>query len=257
MHGGNIDTAHAFNFFSLLFIGPDVQTIMYNNYSDPDMQIHAPKLTPNDQEALILIQNCNKQELQEFLDNDNKCTDLINDLPQVKRIQTDKEMTIVKNKSMAEYNMSIEPKLISIKAQIAAMYEEANKLKTELAKDKSKLDTVRGELSLDVMNIMLQTEAAKSEEESEKIADNFCEKKMSVDDFLETFVAARTVSHLRQIKSQKMIELVREHSPSRNLAQINMLWNTETKSAAPYPAYSSEQYPSGGYSMPQPNFYAR
>lgn len=166
-------------------------------------------------------------------------------------------MTIVKNKSMAEYNMSIEPKLISIKAQIAAMYEEANKLKTELAKDKSKLDTVRGELSLDVMNIMLQTEAAKSEEESEKIADNFCEKKMSVDDFLETFVAARTVSHLRQIKSQKMIELVREHSPSRNLAQINMVWNTETKSAAPYPAYSSEQYPSGGYSMPQPNFYAR
>ena len=85
----------------------------------------------------------------------------------MKRLQTDREMTVVKNKSMAEYNLSVEPKLNDLRSKVAGMYEEANRLKTELAKDKSRLDTARGENSLDVMNVMLQTQAAKSEEESE------------------------------------------------------------------------------------------
>ena len=178
----------------------------------------------------------------------------------MKRLQTDREMTVVKNKSMAEYNLSVEPKLNDLRSKVAGMYEEANRLKTELAKDKSRLDTARGENSLDVMNVMLQTQAAKSEEESEKLADDFCEKKVDMDEFLNTFIASRTLSHLRQIKSQKLSELVREHSPTRNVAQNNTSWNTEYKSpsVASYPSYTSGQYPSGGgYSMATPNFYPR
>ena len=57
----------------------------------------------------------------------------------MKRLQTDREMTVVKNKSMAEYNLSVEPKLNDLRSKVAGMYEEANRLKTELAKDKSRL----------------------------------------------------------------------------------------------------------------------
>lgn len=81
-----------------------------------------------------------------------------------------------------------------------------------------------------------------------------------MDEFLNTFIASRTLSHLRQIKSQKLSELVRERSPTRNVAQNNMSWNTEynSSSVAPYPSNTSGQYPSGGgYSMPTPDFYAR
>ncbi|CAC5386889.1 VPS37 [Mytilus coruscus] len=222
------------------------------------MQIQAPKLTPNDHEVQSLIESCNKQELQELLEDEDKLNGLITGLPQVKRLQTDKEMTIVKNKSMAEYNLSIEPKLYEMRSKVAAMYEEANKLKTELATDKSRLDAKRGEISLDVMSVMLQTEAAKSEEESEKLADNFCEGKVELDNFLETYISSRTRSHLRQIKSQKMNELVREHSPTRNRGQISSSYNSDIRSPglAPYPAYSSSagQYQASGYSMPQPYY---
>ncbi|VDH91204.1 ESCRT-I complex subunit VPS37 [Mytilus galloprovincialis] len=231
---------------------------MYNNYSDTDMQIQAPKLTPNDQEVEGLIKNCSKEELQQLLEDEDKMIGLITDLNQVKRLQTDKEMTIVKNKSMAEYNLSIEPKLYDMRSKVATLYEEANKLKTELATDKSRLDAKRGEISLDVMSVMLQTEAAKSEEDSEKLADNFCEGKVSLDNFLETYISSRTMSHLRQIKSQKMNELVREHSPTRNRGQISSSYNNDIRSPglAPYPAYSSSagQYPASGYSMPQPYY---
>ncbi|XP_063396206.1 vacuolar protein sorting-associated protein 37B-like [Mytilus trossulus] len=231
---------------------------MYNNYSDTDMQIQAPKLTPNDQEVEGLIKNCSKEELQQLLEDEDKMIGLITDLNQVKRLQTDKEMTIVKNKSMAEYNLSIEPKLYDMRSKVATLYEEANKLKTELATDKSRLDAKRGEISLDVMSVMLQTEAAKSEEDSEKLADNFCEGKVGLDNFLETYISSRTMSHLRQIKSQKMNELVRELSPTRNRGQISSSYNNDIRSPglAPYPAYSSSagQYPASGYSMPQPYY---
>lgn len=40
---------------------------------------------------------------------------------------------------MAEYNLSIEPKLYDMRSKVATLYEEANKLKTELATDKSRL----------------------------------------------------------------------------------------------------------------------
>ncbi|CAG2185694.1 VPS37 [Mytilus edulis] len=187
----------------------------------------------------ILIKNYNKQELGTDGAIKDKMIGLITDLNQVKRLQTDKEMTIVKTKS-------------------GSTVQEANKLKTELATDKSRLDAKRGEISLDVMSVMLQTEAAKSEEDSEKLADNFCEGKVGLDNFLETYISSRTMSHLRQIKSQKMNELVREHSPTRNRGQISSSYNNDIRSPglAPYPAYSSSagQYPASGYSMPQPYY---
>lgn len=58
---------------------------MYNNYSDTDMQIQAPKLTPNDQEVEGLIKNCSKEELQQLLEDEDKMIGLITDLNQVKQ----------------------------------------------------------------------------------------------------------------------------------------------------------------------------
>ena len=66
-----------------VIVDPDVKVIMYNNYGDTNMQIQAPQLIPNDQEAVRLVQHCSKQELQDFLDNEDKLLGVINDLQQV------------------------------------------------------------------------------------------------------------------------------------------------------------------------------
>jgi len=66
-----------------VIVDPDVKAIMYNNYGDTNMQIHAPQLIPNDQEAVGLVQHCSKQELQDFLENEDKLMGVINDLQQV------------------------------------------------------------------------------------------------------------------------------------------------------------------------------
>ena len=60
-------------------------------------------------------------------------------LLQVKNIQKDKENIIVKNRSLAEYNLSLQPRFETLKREVATAYETVNSLKLPLAQDVAKL----------------------------------------------------------------------------------------------------------------------
>ena len=48
---------------------------------------------------------------------------------------------LARNKSMAEFNLSFQNRLENMKSEVAKHYEDANKLKIDLAQDKSKIGT--------------------------------------------------------------------------------------------------------------------
>ena len=48
---------------------------------------------------------------------------------------------LARNKSMAEFNLSFQNRLENMKGEVAKHYEDANKLKIDLAQDKSKIGT--------------------------------------------------------------------------------------------------------------------
>ena len=48
---------------------------------------------------------------------------------------------LARNKSMAELNLSFQNRLENMKGEVAKHYEDANKLKIDLAQDKSKIGT--------------------------------------------------------------------------------------------------------------------
>ncbi|XP_060077269.1 vacuolar protein sorting-associated protein 37C-like [Ylistrum balloti] len=230
----------------------------------------APVLKCDEAAAVAILQHLNKEELMNLLDNDDKLQDIISDLPQVKNIQTEREMLMAQNKSVAEYNISVMPKLETQKRKLATNYEDANSLKTALAMDKSKLDVLRREQSLDTVCVLLQTAAAKTEEEAEEISDQFFDRKMDVETFLEQYLSKRTLSHLQQVKSQKLTELIRSQStqaPESN-QQTNYNWGSgprggnyptpppvaQPSAALPYP--SGPSYHSGGsFQMPHGGYY--
>lgn len=81
---------------------------------------------------------------------------------------------------------------------------------------------------------MLETSAAQTEEESEKIVRQFLDKDITVDAFLETFMDSRKLMHLRKFKADKMRELIRNPRVD--------------SSSVPYPL-------SGGMMMPMPGMY--
>ena len=57
----------------------------------------------------------------------------------MKTIQKDKENIIVKNRSLAEFNLSLQPRFEELKRQVATAYETVNALKLPLAQDIAKL----------------------------------------------------------------------------------------------------------------------
>lgn len=226
----------------------------------------------NEAEAVALLQHLDKNDLQHLLGDDSKLNDLVQDLAQVRRLRVEHDNLVAQNKSLAEYNLSLQPRLDSLKTQVATGYETANKLKTDLGVDKAKLDTFVGTQKLDTLHALLQTEAAKADEDSEQTVESFCEQNLSVEDFLTDYLPKRTLAHKRRIKAEKMGELLRgSHVPVSPPA-----WSTPSAShapgpapyptgpspgGAPYPVGSGSSYgmrgPGTSFGMPDPSLYRR
>ncbi|BFZ18540.1 hypothetical protein BsWGS_21579 [Bradybaena similaris] len=214
----------------------------------------------NEASACELLQHLDKKDLQHLLNDDSKLKDLIEDLPQVKSLQSEHDDLVATNKSLAEYNLSLQPRLESLKNEVASKYEHVNSLKTDLAESKARLDSILdGRQSLETILALLQTETAKSEEESEQLADDFCSGQLPVEEFLIEYIPKRTQSHLRRIKSERFAELIRESSSPVNN------WSLPSASAIPShsvlpsytPAHSAPYPTSVAIGMPQPNLFPR
>ncbi|XP_076435120.1 vacuolar protein sorting-associated protein 37B-like [Babylonia areolata] len=221
--------------------------------------------------AVALLQHLGKEDLEHLMADDSKLNDLIQDLQQIRGVQSDHDDLVAQNKSLAEYNLSLQPRLDSLKTEVATGYESLNKLKTQLGMDKAQLDEYVGNQKLDTLHALLQTAAAEVEEECEKLTDSFCEQNTSVEDFLAQYIPSRTAGHKRRIKAEKMGELLREGglcSPWSSQSQGQVGSSADARppypmgsGAPPYPVGAGSggggvPYPvGGGYGMPQPSVY--
>lgn len=65
----------------------------------------------------------------------------------------------------------------------------------------------------------MQAAAAECEEKSEEIATKFQNKEISIDEYLEQFMAVRKIMHSRKLKIEKMSEILQKQNtypPSGN-----------------------------------------
>lgn len=102
---------------------------------------------------------------------------------------------------------------------------------------------------------LLQTAAAESEEESEKLVRDFMDKEIDLESFLEQFLKSRKTMHLRKIKSEKMSELIRMSTTqtNRNSSFIpSSGFYPMSGGSVPYPTSTSVPYPLGPMPMPMP-----
>jgi len=198
--------------------------------------------------ALSFLKQLNTKELQDLMDDTDRLNKMVDELEIVKTQEMEKETQLASNKSIAEYNLSREPRLIQQRQQLAETYDQAVKIQKEFEKNKLKLDSCSNSNSLDTTFVLLQTEAAKSEEESEVCAESFLSERSDVEEFLQKYIALRSKAHLRKVKVDKMSELVREHERQKNAP-------VPAPRPAPLPPYSA---PTNGWpgvpAYPIPNF---
>ncbi|XP_029163187.1 vacuolar protein sorting-associated protein 37B [Nylanderia fulva] len=172
---------------------------MYKSNQEPDIPA-----------ALGLLSHLDNDELKELLNNDSKFEDIVKDIKQFKNLETEKEMLMASNRSLAEFNLSKQPELEEGKQMLKELSEQANQLCTSV---KSKLDEMRdksGTMTVDTALDLLQAAAAEIEEESEAIAEKFLAGDIEVDEFLDQFLSRRKFMHLRKVKVDKLREIIRK-----------------------------------------------
>lgn len=155
-------------------------------------------------------------------------------------------MLLASNKSLAEYNLSWEPKLNAGKQKLVELYHTASQLAQSRQEKESKLEEQGESITLETAIGLLQSATLQAEEESEKLAEKFLERDLDVDSFVEEFQHRRKMAHLRKVKSDKMKELVaKQKHPAQKMGLSN-----HSRPAPPPP--SSMTQPSNNSFAPYP-----
>lgn len=118
-------------------------------------------------------------------------------------------MLIASNKSLAEFNLAREPTYRQTRQMLLDSHKEALELKKEVEKKRDILNEMTRQTSLETTLALMQTSAAEAEEESEEFAQKFLSNDLPLESFLSQFLEKRKLSHLRRIKTEKLMEYVR------------------------------------------------
>lgn len=203
---------------------------MYKSNQEPDVPA-----------ALGLLAHLSNDELKDILNDDGKFEDIVKDIKQFKELETEKEMFMARNRSLAEFNLSKQPELEKGKQVLRELSEKGHQLCSSVKEKLNEMRDKSGTMTANTALDLLQAAAAEIEEESEKVAEKFLAGDIEVDEFLEQFLSRRKLMHLRKVKVDKFRDIIRKSSHTSPYCTSNF------PGIAP-----SIPYPTGPVSMPMP-----
>ncbi|KAH0562756.1 vacuolar protein sorting-associated protein 37B [Cotesia glomerata] len=198
---------------------------MFNSTQEPDIPA-----------ALALLNHLSNDELKEILNNEGKFEEVVKDIKQFKELETEKEMLMASNRSLAEFNLAKQPELEESKKILLELGDKGNALCLNIQRIMNDIKNKSDCLSIDTAMELLQSSATEIEEESEKHAENFLAGNLDVDEFLEQFLVKRKLMHLRKVKVDKMKELRKKskfpksgsnYPQGRNFSDIGVPYPTD------------------------------
>ncbi|XP_037546561.1 vacuolar protein sorting-associated protein 37C [Nematolebias whitei] len=225
------------------------------------------------------LQDLSQSELQELLDNAERVESMALESDEIQNIQLEREMALASNRSLAEQNLDMKPRLESQKEALVARYSQLEAVRETYRQHCSLRDGMMGQVSPEALFPRLQTESEKTDSESEALADEFLDGSLPLDSFLERFLLLRSLAHKRRVQMEKLQEIFRQRnecnpttmtsSAGTNLNPVVTPppWNQQTTTAtttnqqqpnskpqpAPTPAGGSTGLPYSQYPVSPPN----
>lgn len=206
--------------------------------------------------AVQLLNHFSVDELKMILNDGSKFDDVMKDIIDCKDVETDKEVILASNKSLAEFNLTKETNLEELKRNILELSESGEKLYRQVENKIGKMNKTSGPNNLEEVLALLQAAAATTEEESESLVKDLLNGDKDIDSFLDEFIIVRKQMHLRRVKADKMTEMVRRRITRTDPNSFDrVIPNPVNPSHAPfYPSINSAPYPVGPTdAMPLPS----
>ncbi|XP_047434592.1 vacuolar protein sorting-associated protein 37C isoform X2 [Mugil cephalus] len=215
------------------------------------------------------LQDLSQSELQDLLDNPERVESMALESDEIQNIQLEREMALASNRSLAEQNLDMKPRLESQKVVLVEKYSQLEAVRETYRQHCSLRDGKVGEASPEAFFSRLQTEGGKTEAESEVLADEFLEGSLPLDSFLDHFLSLRSLAHKRRVRIEKLQEIMRQRSEanpatmtsstgaSQDPATMPSPWSQQTTTgAATTNQHPTSQPPSSSYqnaSQPAPS----
>ncbi|XP_013884940.1 vacuolar protein sorting-associated protein 37C [Austrofundulus limnaeus] len=189
------------------------------------------------------LQDLSQSELQELLDNPERVESMALESDEIQNIQLEREMALASNRSLAEQNLDMKPRLESQKEVLVERYSQLEAVRETYRQHCSLRDGMVGQVSPEALFPRLQTESSKTDAESEALADEFLDGSLPLDSFLERFLLLRSLAHKRRVQMEKLQEIFRQRSegsastmtssagPALNPAVTPSPWSQQTSTA--------------------------
>uniref|UniRef100_A0A3P8U447 VPS37C subunit of ESCRT-I n=1 Tax=Amphiprion percula TaxID=161767 RepID=A0A3P8U447_AMPPE len=160
------------------------------------------------------LQDLSQSELQELLDNPERVESMALESDEIQNIQLEREMALASNRSLAEQNLDMKPRLETQKELLVERYSQLEAVRETYRQHSSLRDGMVGQVSPQALFSRLQTEGGKTEAESEALADEFLDGSLPLDSFLDRFLSLRSLAHKRRVRIEKLQEFLRQRSES-------------------------------------------
>ncbi|XP_026159683.1 vacuolar protein sorting-associated protein 37C isoform X2 [Mastacembelus armatus] len=205
------------------------------------------------------LQDLSQSELQELLDNAERVDSMALESDEIQNIQLEREMALASNRSLAEQNLDIKPRLESQKELLVERYSQLEAVRETYRQHCSLRDGIMGQVSPEALLARLQTEGSKTEAESEALADEFLEGSLPLDSFLDRFLSLRSLAHKRRVRIEKLQEILRQRSEgnptsimssagiSQEPTATSSPWNPTTTASTTNPQQPNSKPPSSSY----------
>ncbi|KAM3622720.1 uncharacterized protein V6R79_002402 [Siganus canaliculatus] len=181
------------------------------------------------------LQDLNQSELQELLDNPERVESMALESDEIQNIQLEREMALASNRSLAEQNLDMKPRLESQKELLVERYSQLEAVRETYRQHSSLRDGMVGQVSPEALFSRLQTEGGKTEAESETLADEFLEGSLPLDSFLDRFLSLRSLAHKRRVRIEKLQEILRQRSEASSAAMPAPAGISQDPASSPSP----------------------
>lgn len=192
-------------------------------------------------QAVRTLQNLSSDDLKELLNDDDKLNERVDQA--VEALESEKDVILGENRSLAESNLEKEPKLIEVRSKVNDLSEQGKTLANTVKAKTEDLKSKSSNSNPDTVLALLQAAAAQSEEDSEKIVKQFLDSELAIDVYLEQFMGPRKTMHSRKLKAEKMVELLRNGTNQHRTGPLPALHGAPALGMQPYPSHASGFYP--------------
>ena len=179
------------------------------NYRQQSLPSQA-QTKPRQSVAFPELNGLTNEELKRLTEDDDKLDEFLDNHSNLKDINIAIDEAIDWVQKTAEANVAKEPELRELQSDVASKVQTVTVLKARYDQLIQRYNKLSDVFTPDHIKECLKKAADESHEESEKIAEDFLNRKIDVERFLSTYIECRKLGQARRTKEEKLAHQLNE-----------------------------------------------